>query len=238
MKFALVEGFQLGLIVCAGCYCWRMGKSTKNISDAVKNGAGSVSAGAGRAKDFVVVKTRAGLDNAYAAKRPLAVEKLARLRAENKTASPAELVKMLETELSATEAKSGAESTVFTGAASLFVFTVIEIHGDRSPNPARQRLIDAIIITDSKVTKNVAKYGGFALSLLTKRLRFIGTAVAAVASARSKFPWLKQVASILGVEEAAKKGAAWIVIAATRKSLGPVPGKWPVAKAPKKKAVK
>lgn len=215
-----------------------MGNPTKNIAGAVKNGADSVAAGAGKAKDFVVEKSRASLDKAYAAKKPLAVEKLARLRAENKTASPADLVKLLETELSATEAKAGAESTVFTAAASLFVFTVIEIHGGSKVSPARQRLIDAIIVADSKVTKNVAKYGGFALSLLTKRLRVIGTAVAAISSARSKFPWLKQVASILGVEEAAKKGAAWIVIAATRKSLGPAPAKWPAAKAAPKKVAK
>ena len=231
-------GFRLGLIVGTGCYCWRMGKSTRNISGAVKTGAGNIAAGAGRAKDFVVVKTRAGLDNAYAAKKPLAVEKLARLRAENKSATPGQLMKLLEAELSATEAKSGAESTVFTAAASLFVFTAIEIHGGGVKTPARQRLIDAIIIADSKVTKNVAKYGSFALSLLTKRLRIIGTAVAAISSARSKFPWLKQVASILGVEEAAKKGAAWIVIAATRKSLGPVPEKWPAAKPTATKEVK
>lgn len=215
-----------------------MGNPTKNIASALKNGAGSVTAGAGRAKDFVVEKSRASLDKAYAAKKPLAVEKLARLRAENKSANPPEVVKLLEAELTATEANAGAESAVFTAAASLFVFTVIEIHGKAPSTPARQRLIDAIIVADSKVTKNVAKYGGFALSLLTKRLRIIGTAVAAISSARSKFPWLKQVASILGVEEAAKKGAAWIVIAATRKSLGPAPAKWPVAKAPKKKVTK
>jgi hypothetical protein len=215
-----------------------MGNPTKNIAGAVKNGAGSVVAGAGKAKDFVVDKSRASLDKAYAAKKPLAVEKLARLRADNKGASPADLVKLLETELSATEVKSGAKSAVFTAAASLFIFTVVEIHGNPKMSPARQRLIDGIIIADSKVTKNVAKYGGFALSLLTKRLRIIGTAVAAISSARSKFPWLKQVVAILGVEEAAKKGAAWIVIAATRKSLGPVPEKWHKTKVAAKKPVK
>jgi hypothetical protein len=213
------------------------GESKKSIAGAVKNGAGSVAAGAGKAKGFVVAKSRASFDKAYAAKRPLAVAKLARLREENKAASPEEIVKLLETELSATEVKSGAESAVFTAAASLFIFTVIEIHGDARVTPARQRLIDSIIFADSKVTKNVAKYGGFALSLLTKRFQVIGKAVAVVAVTRGKFPWLKRVASIIGVEKAAKKGAAWIVITATRKSLGPAPADWPVAKAPSNKEV-
>ena len=179
----------------------------------------------------VAGKARSGLDKAYAFKKEQAVEKLAELRASNPKATPSEIIKLLEAELKSEELHAGTNSDAFTAAVAMFVFTVIEVHGANKKNAvARKRLIDALVVIDSKVAKNVAKYGGIAVSLFSKRLRVIGVGVALVANLRSKAPWLKRGLAILGIKNPGKKGTAYAVTAAVSKTLGPAPKTWPGAK--------
>lgn len=205
-----------------------MGNPTKKIAGAVKNSADSVAAGAGKAKDFVVEKSRASLDKAYAAKKADAVAKLAALRASNPEAKPADIINLLEQELKSEELHAGTNSDAFTSAVAMFVFTVIEVHGANKKNAvARQRLIDSLVVIDSKTARNVAKYGGIAVALFSKRLRILGTAVAAISTLRSRAPWIKRGLAILGVKNPGKKGVAVAITSAVKKSLGPAPKLWP-----------
>lgn len=216
----------------------RMGNSTKKIMDAVQNGAGSAAAGAGKAKEFLFEKSRAGLDKAYQTKKKLAVANVTKLRTQNATSKPQGIIDLLEAELKSEEMHSGTNTEAFASAVALYVFSVIEVHGENPANAAaRQRLIDALVVVDSKTAKNIAKYGGIAVAIFSKRLRVIGGAVAALATLRSRAPWLKRGLVILGIKNPGKKVASFAVIAATNKTLGPAPKTWPAAKAQSKKPV-
>lgn len=190
-----------------------------------------VAAKAAQARDFVSTRTRSSLDKAYLVKKEVAVAKVAKLRAENKKATPVEIIALLDAELKSEELHAGTNNDAFTSAVAIYVCSVIEVYGANKKNQAaRQRLIDALVVMDSKVTKNVAKYGGVAVALFSKRLRVVGAAVATLASLRSKAPWLKRGLAILGIKNPGKKGAAFAVIAATKKTLGQPPKAWPATK--------
>lgn len=195
---------------------------------AIQATAGAVANGAINAKSYVDRKTRESLDKAYEIRRRDAVANLARIKTTRPKATPAEISTQLELELREAESKSGSDSEAFVACVTTFVLTSVELHDQTSADAAaRQRLIDAVTVIDSKLAKNAAKYGKVALAILATRFGPIGKLVSFVSVAGNKVPWLKVVMSIAGIKNPGKKSAAWIVIAATRKVLGAPAANWP-----------
>ena len=212
-------------------------KGAKLGIGAAKDGAVFAAKEAVKAKDAIDTKSRAALDKAYAAKRSHAVKNLARLKAANPTATPAEILDILETELKEIEKDAGADSEKFLSSTSMFVFTAVELYPARSGDAAtKQRLIDAVVLLDSAVAKNVAKFGGLAVGILVARFTAAGRAAAVVGKLGSKIKWMTPLLAIAGIKNPGKKSAAWAVNAATRKILGAAPKTWPAEKAAPAKA--
>jgi hypothetical protein len=223
-------------------------KATKVGFDAIKDGsevvagsaakaAGVIAANAVKAKDYVDDKARSALDKAYESKRPLAVKNIARIKKSNSSATPAELIDILESDLKTAEDKSGTDSDAFTSAVTLYVFSTVEVYGSKVLNSKkRQLLIDTIVVIDSEVAKVIAQFGGAAVGLLAGRIGALGKAVAAVGKVSNKMAWIKPLTNLAGIKNPGKKSTTWVVTNSTRKILGPAPKSWP--KSPAKKASK
>jgi hypothetical protein len=221
-------------------------KAAKTGLGAVKGGSGIVAAGAVKAagvvaanavkaKDYVDEKSRAALDKAYSAKRPLAVRHVKALRKSNPTANPVELLEILEAKLKVAEEKTGSDSDAFTDEVALYVFSAVEVYGGKVADKAKQQmLVDTIVVIDSSVAKAIAQFGGAAVALVAGRLGAIGKAVGAVAKAGNKLSWVKPLIALAGIKNPGKKSATWLVTNATKKVLGPPPKSWPKT-APAKK---
>jgi len=195
--------------------------------EAMKDVGGAVATGASTAKDYVDDKTREALDNAYAAKRHIAVDKLVALRKAHPGASPGAVLDILEKELTDSELKSGAESEGFSGAAALYALTAVEIHGELVANATnKQRLVDAVVVIDSETAKNIALVGGLALTLVAGRFSSVGKAAKLLAKVTLKVAWLKPIMSLAGIENPGQKSAAWVLVTASHKVLGPAPESW------------
>jgi ElaB/YqjD/DUF883 family membrane-anchored ribosome-binding protein len=222
----------------------KVAKATIDGADAVKTGAGkakdAVKTGAGKAKDAVDAKARAALDKAYAAKKPLAVKHLKKLRTASADASPQKILDTLSANLHTIEKEKGAESSDVIDAVALYVLTCVEVYGSKTKDPAaKQRLIDATIIFSSETTKNVAEYGGLAIELVAGRFGAVGKVVKKASDAGKKLSKFAPLAKLVGVENLGRQSVTKIAEAAVLKSLGTPPTKWPVAassaaKAPKK----
>lgn len=204
-----------------------------------KRAAGKVADQAVKAKDSVDAKIRAGLDEAYAVKRKVAIENVARLRKANANCSPKDLIQLLEEELKAADEATDEKTEAFTSAASLYMLSVVEVHGAKGePTTNSQRLIDVVVALDSKAAKVIAAAGGFAVALLAKRFGPVGKVVKGAAKFGGKVALVAPILNLAGIKNPGKKGAAWAVVAATEKILGEPPKSWPKAEAPKVAAAK
>lgn len=205
--------------------------SAKAGRDVLVDGVGAASKSAGEAKEVIDDKVREALDKAYEAKRKLAVKNLAQLRKENPEASPAEALDLLEAELKKVESIDGADSERFLSATSTFVFSAVELYpGSPDDSPNKQRLIDAIVLLDSSVAKNIAKYGELALGILIARYAGLGKVAGEILKASAKVAWASQLLELAGIKNPGMKGTAWAIDAATRKILGAVPETWPATR--------
>jgi hypothetical protein len=221
-------------------------KAAKVGFGAVKDGSGKVAAGAAnaakvvadnavKAKDFLDDKSRAALDKAYSAKKPLAVKNLQRIKKASPAASPTEVLATLEADLKVAEDKTGSDSDAFTDAVTLYVFSAVEVYGSKvADKNKRQLLIDTIVVIDSDVAKAIAQFGGAAIALVAGRAGAIGKAVGAVAKAGNKLTWLKPLIALAGIKNPGKKSTTWIVTHSTKSILGMPPKTWPKTAVAKK----
>lgn len=192
-----------------------------------------------KGKDALDDKAREALDTAYETQRAEALKNLARLRKKYPSATPAGILGYLEKDLAALEKKAETDSDDVISAAALYVLTAIEVHGPKSGDPeARQRLIDAIVVVNSKTAKFVALLGGAALAMIAAGSGKLAKAAGTVAKAGAKLAWLAPVIAVAGIKNPGKRSVAWIVKAVTSKVLGEPPTKWPAAKAPAKTPTK
>lgn len=208
-------------------------KVAKASGTAIKHSAEKVAEKAAEAKHFTDEQIRAGLDKAYARKRPVYVENLARLKKSNPKAKPSEILEILEKELHDAESKAGSDSTAYIEAAALYALTAVEVYGEQIRDPEdKQQLVDWVILLDSGATKGIVEFGGLAVTLVAGRIGAVGKAVAAVGKVTSKLSWLNPLIAMAGIKNPGKKSASWVVINATKKLLGESPESW---KAPKPK---
>lgn len=204
-----------------------------------KTAAGKIASQAVKAKSSVDKKVRAALDEAYEVKRKEAIDNVARLRQANPELSPKEIIGVLEKGLKAADEKSSDKSEAFSSAASIYVLSVVEVHGaSKKSNRNRQKLIDVVVAFDSRTTKTIAAVGGFALTILAKRFGPVARALKAAAKLGGKAALVAPVIALAGIKNPGKKGAAWAVVAATEKLLGEPPKSWPKVEAPKTAAAK
>lgn len=211
----------------------------KKGAKAIASGAGAVKSGAGKAKDLIDAKARASLDKAYAAKKPLAVKHLKKLRAASADASPKKILEILAADLHKIEQEKGSESGDVIDAVALYVLTCIEIYGSKSADEAaKQKLIDATIIFSSQATKNVAEYGGLAVELVAGRFGTVGKVVKKASAVGNKLSKFAPLAKIVGVENIGRKSATKIAETAVSKALGTPPAKWPAATTDRKTVAK
>ena len=211
----------------------------KKSAKAIVTGADAVKAGAGKAKDLIDAKARASLDKAYAAKKPLAVKHLKKLRAASADASPKKILEVLAADLHKVEKEKGSESGDVIDAVALYVLTCIEVYGPKSVDKtAKQKLVDATIIFSSQATKSVAEYGGLAVELVAGRFGTVGKVVKKATAVGNKLSKFAPLAKIVGVENIGRKSATKIAETAVIKALGAPPAKWPAASSASKPKAK
>jgi hypothetical protein len=206
-------------------------KASKSGVKAIKKGASVVAEKAGEAKAYADEKVRSGLDHAYESKQTQAAANLKRVRKSNPDATPAETLLILEKELVAAEAKSGADSEEFASATALYVFTAIEVYGKQvKDTKSRQRLIDATVLVDSNAAKLAAAAAGVGITILMARFggKAAGPVLRKVAGAGA-------LVALLDIKNPGKKSAEWVAVTAVRKFLGPAPTSWPKPKPVAKK---
>lgn len=207
----------------------------KVSAKAIKDGAVVVADKSKELADAVDKKSRESLDKAYKSKRKAAVENLAKYRAANPKANPSELLDILESDLHKLEEKRGVESDEFMDATVLFVLTVVELYpNNKSTELKRQKLIDTILVLDSEVVKTIAAIGGLALELLPLgKVGKLGKIAKAAVTAKAKAASLSALAKKMDVKNPGKKGAAWLAVNITKKSLGEPPKAWPASESKK-----
>ncbi|MEY2736997.1 MAG: hypothetical protein RL683_115 [Actinomycetota bacterium] len=201
--------------------------AAKKGLEAAKDGAHVVAEKAGEAKAYVDAKSRELLDKAYAKKRELAAEHLQKVRAKHPNATPVEIQQELEKELHANEEELGAESETFSTAVTIYVLASFEVHGAKpSDSEAHQKLIDAILVLDSEVSKGIQKYGGLAVELLLGRVKTAGKVAKIALDASKKIAKFQPLIKTLGIQNIGKQSMSAIVISATKKNLGETPSAW------------
>jgi cell division septum initiation protein DivIVA len=199
-------------------------KGAKVSADAVVVGAKSVGDAASGLKDAVTDKSREVLDNAYEKRRALALANLKRLLNDNQDATPAMLMGKLEAELKRCEVQAGSDSDSFTTAAAQYVLTAVELYGDQADDEAgRQRLIDLILVLDSTVSRLILEYGGLALELVAGRVKTAGKIVSIAGKVGGKASKYGKVMKLLGIENPGQQGMTWVIVQATKKTLGDAP---------------
>jgi hypothetical protein len=209
-------------------------KAGKVGLEALKDGSSAVAAGAVSAKNNLDAKTRASIDKAQEVSQKAARKNLERLRSAHPDATPAEILDYLEEDLKSAEKTSDGDTSEFVSAAAVFIFSGFEIQGEKVASPdAAQKLIDAIVIADHEVTKNLVKYGGGAIAIAaaaSKSLGPIGKMATAMvgfgATAGAKLALMNSIASLAGIKNPGKKSLTWVVSAATRKIMGEPPLTW------------
>lgn len=210
-----------------------MGRSSEAALSKARAGVGVAAEQIAKGKDVLDDKTRKALDEAYQAQRTDAVTNLARLRKKYPNSTPAEILSYLEKELAALEKKTDAESDDVITAASLYVLTAIELHGKSNANlDARQRLIDAVVVINSKTAKFVALLGGAAVAMVAAGAGKVGKIAGTVAKAGAKLAWIAPLIAVAGIKNPGKKSVAWNVKTVTHNVLGDPPAKWPAATKP------
>lgn len=189
-----------------------------------------------KAKD----KTREGLDKAYQAKKPIAIENLIDLRRANPKATPAEIQTILDDELREAESQSGMGSSEFASVVSMYVFTSMELHNLEDGSPAnRQKLTDLMVMLDSSAVRVARKVVGIAATAVM--LLPQGKAIKGVRVARKALTGAAAAAvTTKGVLKANGKDLAisGTVISQTKKILGPAPKTWASELPPEKPAKK
>ena len=205
-----------------------------DLAKGAKNAAKWTKDTAGKAKD----KTRKGLDKAYEAKKPLAVEALIQLRRQNPKASPTKIQSLLDDQLREAEKQSGMSSSDFASAVSMYVFTSMEMHNLEDGSPANhQKLTDLMVMLDSsavRVARKVVGVAATAVMLLPQGKAIKGVKVAKKAIAGSA----AAVAATKGALMASGKELAisGTIISQTKKILGPAPKSWSTELPPEKPA--
>ena len=203
----------------------RVTRITKSGARTVGNTARTVAARSTVAARAVARRSRDAFDKAYERKLPAARANVLRLRTAHPDFSPAQVMHVLEKDLSERENAQGVD---FNSAVALFVVSAAEVQGDAVAHPVRlHRLLDAIVVVDSRAAKLATRYGGLAASLILAKFS-AGQKVAALsASALAKVSWVPRVLAIAGIRNAGRSSAARAAIAATRAVLGPIPADWP-----------
>lgn len=205
-------------------------KAARSTVNVLKKSAKSVAAGSGKVKTKLDANIRTALDNAFESKKQIGLDNLQRLRTANPTASPAVILTLLDSELDQIDDKKTGDEAVVS-ATTLYVMTALAVYGDRVKDAAsRQRLIDATTLLDSPTAKTVAALGGMAVTLLASRFGVIGKVVKGAAKAGAGMAVLAPILSVAGISNPGKKGAAFVIKAATKKALGTPPKTWPVEK--------
>ncbi len=129
-----------------------------------------------------------------------------------------------------------AKSEKFLAASTNFVITLNEIYGHSVHDKTqRQVLLYILLAANSKAARLVAQVGVMVLALASKRFGAIATAAAisteVITKYAGKITWIAALTKLAGIENAGRKGAAWVVVNASLKILGPAPQTWPTAKA-------
>lgn len=193
-------------------------------ADGMAQAAKSVSNAVGDFTDNVADKTRELLDEAHAKRRPAARDRLKTYLTSSEQLTPEQIISDLQDELTRAEKASGSESDLFVTAAADYVVTVVELYGDFSKDPVmRQKLIDAVLVLDSQVSRLLQEFGGLALELVAGRVQTAGKILKLVKKASSKISKFNAVAQKFGVENVGTKSAAWVVVRATENALGTPP---------------
>jgi hypothetical protein len=207
----------------------------KKGAKAVVSGAAAVRTGAGKAKNVIDSKTRAGLHNAYAAKKPLAVENLKQLRKAHPSASPSRVLELLNEDLHKVEQDSGSDPSTLIDAISTYVLTSVEVYGTSvRAKPATKKLINATLMFSSQAAKLTAKYGPMAVELAVAIIRKKGKPAPRKPVGVKKNVLIGPVvrfllAKLVGVENVGRKSVTKIAEIAVKKALGTPPAKWPAA---------
>lgn len=218
----------------------RLAKAQTGVAEVAKKGAKTVvsgaaamKTGAGKAKTVIDSKTRAGLDKAYAAKRPLAVENLKQLRKAHPSASPTRILELLNEDLRKVEQDGGSDPGTLIDAISTYVLTSIEVYGTSvRAKPATKKLINATLLFSSQAAKLMAKYGPMAVELVVAIIRKKGKPAPIKPVGPKKNALIGPVvrfllAKLVGVENVGRKSATKIAELAVKKALGTPPAKWP-----------
>jgi hypothetical protein len=216
----------------------------KKGAKTVVSGAAAVKTGAGKAKNVIDSKTKAGLDKAYAAKKPLAVENLKQVRKAHPSASPTRVLELLNEDLHKVEQDSGSDPGTMIDAISTYVLTSVEVYGTSvRAKPATKKLINATLMFSSQAAKLTAKYGPMAVELAVAIIRKKGKPAPRKPVGPKKNVLIGPVirfllAKLVGVENVGRKSVTKIAEIAVKKALGTPPAKWPATTARKTVAKK
>lgn len=211
----------------------------KKGAKTVVSGAAAVKTGADKTKKVIDSKTKAGLDKAYAAKKPLAVENLKKLRKAHPSASPSRVLELLNKDLHKVEQDSGSDLGSLIDAISTYVLTSVEVYGTSvRAKPATKKLINATLMFSSQAAKLTAKYGPMAVELAVAIIRKKSKPSPIKPAVPKKNVLIGPVvrfllAKLVGVENVGRKSATKIAELAVKKALGTPPTKWPAATKPR-----
>ena len=205
-----------------------------SVSQVAKNAINWTKDTAGKAKD----KSREGLNKAYEAKKPFAIEALIQLRRENPKASPTKIQTLLDNQLREAEKESGMGSSEFSSVMSMYVFTSIELHNLEDGSSAnRQKLTDLMVLLDSSAVRVARRVVGIAANVVMflpqgKAIKGVTVARKAMVGAAAAAATTKGVLKANGKELA----ISGTLISQTKKILGPAPKAWPSDLPPEKPA--
>jgi hypothetical protein len=200
-------------------------------------------------------KGKEGLHRAYLSKRPYAVEKVLEIKSEFPGITPREAQEVLDAELSRVEAKKGTLSVAFTGAASMYFITSMELRQmDPKSADTTKALFSLLLILDSRVVKGIryiAKFVAFVLPYLkearaakaggavlngAKKAKMSSQAIkgakaTAKAKAAKKAVKLVKEHALPAAKEQVKNAvnsgrATSYIIDQTHKIIGPAPSRW------------
>ena len=176
------------------------------------------------------VASREALDRSYQAKIPIAKEKIALLRSANPELTPSEVQDFLNQELIEAESEFGAASVKYSTLASLYVVASAELRELNIKDKAEhQRLMDLVVVIDSKAVRFVRKAIPIALMFIPSgAIAKVAPKSAALITRLSKskkilVPVVAKVVTKIDTKAKVSKK----VIDLTLKSLGNPPTKWP-----------
>ena len=187
-----------------------------------------------KVKDDTLERNREALDKAYETRRPFAIARIEELRILQPTATPNAVIGLLEKDLLEAEKKFGVTTEQFSSAVMMYVISTLEVHQQATGKElSRGRIVDIMMIVDSRAVKGARKVLGGAIAVAT--FLPIGRGAKAVKTALKVGAAIGTAKVVLDKAKDAGK-ISQLVISSVKKTLGPVPVRWATEIKPQEKS--